>query len=141
VPIVNVQVAVHRDGAWLIIERSRHEEHAPGELALPGGKVEVAGAADAVLEQTARREILEETGLHLGPVLTYVHSSSFMTDRGDDVVNVVFLAEEATGSASARSELEVEQVLWMSHGEVRDHPDAPAHLRDSLSRAEAMRRG
>lgn len=40
--IVNVEGAVRRAGKWLIVERSRKEEHAGGMLSLVGGKYRMA---------------------------------------------------------------------------------------------------
>ena len=37
---MNVEAAIHKNDKWLIIKRSEKEEHAPGLLALVGGKVE-----------------------------------------------------------------------------------------------------
>ena len=38
--VVNVDCAVRRDDAYLFIERAASEEHAAGQPAFPGGKVE-----------------------------------------------------------------------------------------------------
>jgi 8-oxo-dGTP diphosphatase len=57
--IVNVEGAVVRseDGRYLMVVRGEQESHASGALTFPGGKVEDAGSADDVLEETLRREI------------------------------------------------------------------------------------
>lgn len=41
--IVNVEGAIRKDDKWIIIERSKEEEHAGGLLSLVGGKVEMEG--------------------------------------------------------------------------------------------------
>jgi hypothetical protein len=41
--IVNVEGAIFKNDTWLIIERSKKEEHAGGMLSLVGGKTEVEG--------------------------------------------------------------------------------------------------
>ena len=41
--IVNTEAAIYRDGSYLLCRRSEKEEHAPGGLALIGGKVEWKG--------------------------------------------------------------------------------------------------
>ena len=63
--IVNVEAAIYNDDKWLVVKRSELEEHAPGTLALVGGKVEVASGGDDVLEDTLRREVKEEVGIEV----------------------------------------------------------------------------
>lgn len=75
--IVNVEGAVRKNDKWLIIERSKKEEHAGGLLSLVGGKVEQEGNSLDILERTVKREILEEVGLKVKDSLTYVHSTSY----------------------------------------------------------------
>jgi 8-oxo-dGTP diphosphatase len=41
--MVNVEGAIRKDDRWLIIERSKKEEHAGGLLSLVGGKVDYEG--------------------------------------------------------------------------------------------------
>ena len=95
--IVNTEAAVFRDGRYLLCRRSEKEEHAPGGLALIGGKVELEGASSGVLEQTIVREVEEEVGIRIEGRPRYVHSTSFVTDLGEPVVNVIFLCEEFSG--------------------------------------------
>ncbi len=57
--IVNVEGAVRKDDKWLIIERSKKEEHAGGLFSLVGGKVENEGNSLYILERTVKREILD----------------------------------------------------------------------------------
>jgi len=78
--VVNVDAAVVRDGEYLVIERSAEEEHAAGTVAFPGGKVEQTEGFDAI-ENTARREVREETGVEVGAV-EYVSSNAFVADEG-----------------------------------------------------------
>ncbi|THG91560.1 DNA mismatch repair protein MutT [Alkalihalobacillus alcalophilus ATCC 27647 = CGMCC 1.3604] len=75
--IVNVEGAIRKDGKWLIIERSKQEEHAGGLLALIGGKVDVEGNTKEILERTLAREIFEEVGVKIKNGAKYVHNSSF----------------------------------------------------------------
>ena len=55
------------------------------------------GASSAILERTIAREVEEEVGLVIEGRPRYVHSTSFMTDQGEPVVNVIFLCEEFSG--------------------------------------------
>lgn len=55
--VVAISVAIVRNGQVLLVRRGR--EPAKGMFALPGGRVE----SGETLEEAARRELLEETGL------------------------------------------------------------------------------
>lgn len=137
--IVNTEVAIYRDGRYLLGRRSEKEDHAPGGLALIGGKVEVEGASSDILERTIAREVEEEVGLVIEGRPRYVHSTSFVTDQGEPVVNVIFLCEEFSGEPYAVSADEVAAVYWMTPEEVYGNPDAADYLKDYIRRAEAVR--
>jgi ADP-ribose pyrophosphatase YjhB (NUDIX family) len=136
--IVNVQAAIMKDGKFLLIKRGANEEHAPGTMALVGGKVDWTGASYDVLENTLKREIDEEVGVEIEDGMHYVHSSSFVTDKGSPVVDVVFLCQLREGTAYNKSNEEVECVYWMTSDEVRQHPDAPPWLKESFNRIEKI---
>jgi 8-oxo-dGTP diphosphatase len=91
--IVNVEGAIFKNDKWLIIKRSEKEEHAGGMLSLVGGKVEMEGNTTDILERTVKREILEEVGIDVKGNLKYVHSTSFVADSGENVIDIVFLCE------------------------------------------------
>lgn len=60
---VAVGVLVRDDGAFLLTSRPAGKAYA-GYWEFPGGKVE----AGETVEQALRRELIEEIGLHIGPV-------------------------------------------------------------------------
>ena len=136
--VVNVEVFLHRDGRWLLIRRGA-EAHAAGTLAGPGGKVEADGELPDVLEETGRREILEEIGVDLAGVpFSYVHSSLFTSDDGDPVVNVVLAAPlPPDAQPYAASPEEVAELLWLTLDEAVAHPACPPWTRRSLEHAAA----
>ena len=137
--IVNTEAAIFSEGRYLLCRRSEKEEHAPGGLGLVGGKVEMEGASSAILERTIAREVEEEVGLVIEGHPRYVHSTSFITDQGEPVVNVIFLCEEFSGEPYAVSADEVAAVYWMTPEEVYDHPEATDYLIDYIRRAEEVR--
>lgn len=135
--IVNVEGAITRDGGYLLVVRGE-EEYAPGGLNFPGGKVEGAEEADDVLEETLRREIVEEVGLEVEEEMAYIRSSAFLAE-GDPVVDVVFLCRWKSGQARAIDPAEVAAVRWMTAAEAIAHPETPPWTRLSLELAEEVR--
>lgn len=138
--IVNVEGAICRDDKWLVIIRSTKEEHAGGTLSLVGGKVDVEGNALEILERTVKRELYEEVGIEIKDAVTFVYSSSFVTNDGCNVINMVFLCEYDRGTAHSKSPDEVEAVHWMTYDEIMNHPKAPLWTKESIRRVALARR-
>lgn len=136
--IVNVEGAIRKNDKWLIIERSKKEEHAGGLLSLVGGKVDIEGSSSNILERTVKREILEEVGVKVKDSLTYVNSTSFVTDTGQNVVDVVFLCEYESGEALPIIPDEVEKVFWLTSEEILNYPKSPIYLKENIKKAEAL---
>jgi 8-oxo-dGTP diphosphatase len=135
--IVNVEGAILKDGRYLMVVRG-DGEYAPGGLNLPGGKVEEVRHPDDVLEETLRREIIEEVGLEIHREMAYVRSSAFVAE-GSPVVDVVFLCRWRSGEAVAADPAEVAAVRWMTLAEIVAHPEIPPWTRLALELAERVR--
>jgi NADH pyrophosphatase NudC (nudix superfamily) len=91
-----------------------------------------------VLEETLRREILEETGVIIGEAV-YVHSTHFGDTMGETVVDVVFLCRYQSGEPTIDDPGEVAEILWLTADEVRRHPAAPPWTKNSIERVEQIR--
>lgn len=137
--VVNVEAAVHREGEYLLVERSAEEDHAPGLLSLVGGKVEGMTDEPDALERTVEREVREEVGVSVSD-LAYVASTAFTTDGGEQVVNVVFRAEYESGEARVREPEEVASVHWKTPGEIADDDEVPAFTREYVEAADGRGR-
>ena len=133
--IVNVEAVIRHEGKYLLTLRSEDEPNAPRTLALPGGKVEFSDAVEDTLEQTLKREVLEETGVEVA-TFRYLESKWFKTDDGEPVVDIVFLCEYVYGDAAAFDTAEIAEVMWLSAAEVAVHPKAPPWTRQSIEKAE-----
>jgi len=135
--IVNVEGAIYKSEKWLLIRRSEKEEHAGGSLSLVGGKVEKEGTSSDILEKTLKREITEEVGIEVSN-LRYVNSSSFVTDSGINVVDIVFLCDHESGEAFAKSPDEVDEVIWMTTQQILNNSNLPSYLKENIKLAEKL---
>lgn len=138
--VVNVQCAVVKDGRYLMILRGDYVEHAPGVLAFPGGKTEIDDGPADVLETTAVREVLEETGVRVSRDLRYVRSKTFGITGGSNAVDILFLGEHESGEATILDSREVADIRWMTTEEIRLDPRTPPWLKVSIEQAESVRR-
>ncbi|GIO30975.1 MULTISPECIES: NUDIX hydrolase [Paenibacillus] len=136
--VVNVEGAIFQNDKWLVIERGAEETHAAGTLSFVGGTVEQEGFSQDILERTLSREIDEEVGVRIKEKLHFVHSSSFVTDEGRPVINIVFLCEYDQGTAFRKSPGEVAAVSWMTTEEILRHPKTPPWMYDSAKRADRL---
>ncbi|WP_042149967.1 NUDIX hydrolase [Paucisalibacillus sp. EB02] len=135
--VVNVEGAIYRDGKWLLIQRSEKEEHAGGGLSLVGGKCELEGNSTDILERTLHREIFEEVGIEV-TIIRYVNSSSFISDTGLNVIDIVFLCQHTSGEPYAKSTEEVDDVIWMTTSEILAHADLPDYLKENVILADKL---
>jgi 8-oxo-dGTP diphosphatase len=136
--IVNVEAAVCDGPRYLMIVRGQTVPSVAGTLVPPGGKVEVSGLVDEVLEQTARREVLEEVGIEVGEEIAYVESHAFELE-GTPVIDVVMLCRYRSGDPRVASPAEVVSVSWMTLDEIVSDERAMPWTRRSMEMAEAVR--
>jgi len=120
-------------------ERSAMEEHAAGTLAMVGGKVEGVEMMKHVLEETLKREIMEEVGISVHDDMQYVKSSAFVTEDGKPVIDIVFLCHHKEGEPAALDPKELSAVEWLTYGEIENHQNIQSWTKESLKIAEQMR--
>lgn len=135
--IVNVEGAIYKDRKWLLIVRSEKEEHAGGMLSLVGGKVDLEGFSSNILERTLSREVFEEIGVKVGH-FRYVNSSSFVTETGSHVVDVVFVCDLIEGVASPKDPNEVAEVVWMTTEEIINNQLILDYLKNAIQLADQL---
>ena len=101
-PLVGVGVVVRRGGSVLLVRRARPPR--AGQWSIPGGLVRLGEP----VEEAARREVLEETGLELGPLELVAVVDSIERDETGRVrhhyVLVDFTAEVEGGVLRAASD-------------------------------------
>jgi 8-oxo-dGTP diphosphatase len=137
--IVNVEAAAVRGERYLMIVRGQNEKQDPGALAMPGGKVESNGNLQDVLEETLKREVLEETGLEIDGEPVYIESKAFVGVDGGVVVDAVFLVSCGEGEPCIQDSQEVESIHWMTAGEILDDGRSPQWTCQAIKKAEAIR--
>jgi 8-oxo-dGTP diphosphatase len=137
--IVNVEAAIYKDENWLVIKRSEKEEHAPGVLSMVGGKVETKANENNVLEEALIREIKEEVGIRVSKNLQYIESKAFISDKGQVVIDIVFLCKYEAGEAKIVAADEVSEVYWMSGKEILQNKNSQIWLKESIVKAENLR--
>jgi 8-oxo-dGTP diphosphatase len=128
-PRVGIGVLVMKDGKLLLGRRKG--SHGEGEYASPGGHLEhLESFADA-----AKREVLEETGLEIGPVrfLRVLNTTQYAPRH---YVDIAFAADWVSGVPEVREPDKVERWDWY------DLDDLPSPLFGTLPTAiEALRTG
>ncbi|WIV11767.1 NUDIX hydrolase [Proteiniborus sp. MB09-C3] len=137
--VINVVGAIYRDNKWLMIKRSEKEEYAPGTIAMVGGKVENEGEEYNILENTLRREVMEEVGIELGEDMIYVESIGFISKKWGPVVDVVFLCKHEKGEPYPASPNEVAEVYWMTIEEILENEDIPHWVKDCIKKSYKLK--
>ena len=137
--VVNVEVAVWREGRYLAVERGVGEDYGAGWLGFPGGKLELDLDVQDAIEETARREVLEETGLTLDLPIVYVESHTFGIAGDMFVLDVVMLAGSTSGDAICGDPNEVASVAWLTLEEFVADVRTQPWTRTSLALADAKR--
>ncbi|HKM65196.1 MAG TPA: NUDIX hydrolase [Acidisphaera sp.] len=116
-PIVGIGIVVLRPDAALLVRRGRAP--ALGAWSLPGGAQELGETAEAA----ARRELLEETGLTVGPLVLAANVDSIHRDAGGRVeyhfTILDFAAAYAGGDARAGGD--VTDIAWSAFDAFDDY--------------------
>ena len=109
-PGVGVAVYIRKEGKILLGKRT--SEHGRGEWCPPGGKLEM----NESLEDCARRETLEETGLKVKDLTLIGVTNDIWTDIGTHYVTVSYAADWAGGEAKVMEPEKCERWEWFAWG-------------------------
>jgi 8-oxo-dGTP diphosphatase len=116
-PIVGIGVIVLKDDTVLLVRRGKPPNM--GSWTLPGGAQEVGETA----EQAGRRELLEETGITVGPMVFTAHVDNIRRDTEGHVqfhyTILDFAARWETGEPVAA--IDVSEVAWAPLDRLRDY--------------------
>ncbi len=135
--IVNIEAAIRKENRWLMCIRSEKESQAGGMLSLVGGKLEYSDPVKFSIEEAVKREVLEETGLRVSPI-DYIHSSIFISNKGNHVLDIVYLCTITGESDRMKTSDEIQELKWMTIEEIKQHPRAQKWLIDSIKLVEDL---
>src|SRR5437762_376156 len=96
--VVLVTAFIRKGDKILLARRSKDDPQAGGEWSTPGGKVDMEVGL-GVIEDTVKREVVEEVGVLISDRLDYLGSDAFVRVSGHHVVALTFLAYWESGEA------------------------------------------
>lgn len=136
--VINVEAAIFRNGKWLVGVRSKLESEAPGLLAFVGGTVDDFDTATVdIFESALIREVEEEVGVRVR-ILDFVNDTSFVSKKGNNVLNIVFLCSIESGDPKISNTKEFEELLWLTKDEILQYTNVPKWLCNSLLKADSL---
>ena len=119
-----------KNGKYLITKRSDKEKGFPGKWTVPGGKLEAKDYRERkfdtdegeqwynVMEDSIRREVLEETGLKVKKLL-YLTSLAFLRSDGMPTIVLSYYAEYDSGAIKLSHEMS--DYAWVSAEEAKEY--------------------
>lgn len=123
-PRIRAAVAVLHEGRLLLVQHTKAER---SYWLLPGGGLDWGES----LQEAARREVLEETGIEVAPRELLFVSETLAPDRSKHVVHMVFAATYQRGEPFVPSETRITDVRWVPLQEVSGltvHPPIQSRL-------------
>ena len=111
-PQIGVGILVVRDNHVLLGRRIG--THGSGTWAAPGGKLEFGES----IEQCARRELLEETGLEIGKIEIGPYTNDVFADEQKHFVTLLVIARNTIGAPTNQEPDKCEGWLWFRWNEL-----------------------
>jgi 8-oxo-dGTP diphosphatase len=123
---VGVAAVVGDGDRWLVLRRTG--AHGAGTWGLPGGHQEFGESP----EQTAVREVAEETGLRVVATARLGFTDDPMPEIGRHYVTLFVACETVAGAARIAEPEKATDLAWMTPDELRARADLFAPLRRFL---------
>jgi len=138
---VLVNAVVVKDNKILVIKRSLKEKHAPGKWSVPGGSLEIE-EGHYVLENTARREVFEETGIKIKPKMELLVNNIFHhTEDKEPVLAIVFFCQYDSGEIKV-DKSEITEARWIKEEDLNslefNHPNVKNYIKKGFQRASEI---
>ena len=124
---VGVAAVVADNGRWLVLRRAG--AHGAGTWGLPGGHQEFGESP----EQTAVREVAEETGLQVVATARLGFTDDPMPEIGRHYVTLFLACEPVAGEARVAEPDKATELAWLTPDELRARDDLFAPLRRFLA--------
>lgn len=107
-PKVGMGIFVFKDMKFLLGKRKN--AHGAGEWALPGGHLEF----NEELEDCARREVLEETGVEIKNIRFSTITNDIFKKEGKHYITIFMLSDWKSGEAKVMEPDKCEEWRWVS---------------------------
>lgn len=107
-PLIGVAVVVIREGRILLGKRKN--AHGAGTWQLPGGHLEF----NESIEACARREVFEETGLHVDDLVRGPYTNDIFEDEGKHYVTLFVIARRCDGEPVLKEPQKCDRWDWFS---------------------------
>jgi ADP-ribose pyrophosphatase YjhB (NUDIX family) len=122
---------VKKGDKYLLARRGMNEVHMPGVWSIPGGKVDGYGDKVDVLQETLKREVLEEVGLEITDEIELIFNNTFTRSDGASVVGLTFLCHWKSGEAKALED--TSEVKWFTLAELIQMEELEDFLKREIS--------
>ncbi len=127
--VVAVTAIIRKENKYLLARRSKNDDQSPGEWSIPGGKVE-KGIKLRPLEETLKKEVMEEVGVEIKDEIKLIYNDSFIRSSGDHVIMLTFLCDWKSGEA--RPLEDQEEVVWLTKDEIFTMKDIPSYVKERM---------
>lgn len=107
-PLVGVAVVVYKDNKFLLGKRKN--SHGAGCWQFPGGHLEFKES----LEDCARREIFEETGITIRNIRFGPYTNDFFEEEQKHYITLFVVADHESGEATVREPEKCERWGWFA---------------------------
>jgi 8-oxo-dGTP diphosphatase len=118
--VVAVMGIVKNGDKYLLAQRSLNDPQAGGQWSFPGGKVDME-VGDGIIEETLKREIMEEIGIEIEDKIDFICDDGFVRVSGHHVVMMTFLCFYKSGKAKPLEGQE--QIKWLTIDEINKIKD------------------
>jgi ADP-ribose pyrophosphatase YjhB (NUDIX family) len=134
--VVAVTGIVKKGNKYLLAKRCKEDKQAPGTWSMPGGKVEHA-VMPYIIENSLKREIMEEVGVEIEDKVEFVYNDSFVRVSGHYVVMMTFLCFYKSGEAKALEDQD--EVRWVTLKEM-ESMDLPDYMKTRIAALKKMQK-
>jgi len=107
---VGVAVIITRKNKVLLGKRKG--SHGAGTWAFPGGHLEFG----ETIEETAKRELLEETGLQIDSIVLGPYTNDIMSEEDKHYITLFTLAQNPVGEPEIKEPNKCEKWEWFAWG-------------------------